>query len=429
MKKKVIGVIVTIVILLIVVGVGGSFLLPMLTEDVYNTNTAFVIPIAELNGTMTFSSNRYSGVVETQEVVSVKADNDKTIKETYVEAGDDVKKGDKLFEYDVEEMKIQLSQSELDLEQTQSEISSYNTQIESLEKEKKTATTNQQLSLTNQIEALKLDLKKANYTVETKTKEIEELNKSIENCVVKSTVDGKIQSVGSSDSYSSTSNAYITIASDGDYRIKALVSEENIYSLYEDASVIIRSRINDEQIWTGKITSIDTAAPDSSQSAYGTETTTKYPVYVELDSTDDLMVGQHVTIELDLGQMTIEEKSGLWLDEFYICDIDSAPYVWCDNGSGRLERRSVELGDYDEELMKYDIVSGLTEEDYIAFPEDRLTEGMATITELDDSYFDTYEAGEEEIVIDDGEYVDNGDGTVTIYNDDGEAVGGEVTID
>lgn len=327
-------------------------------------------------------------MVETQEVVAVKADSEKTIKETYVEPGDVVKKGDKLFEYDVDEMKNQLAQDKLDLEQTQSEITSYNTQIESLEKEKNNINannTNQQLSLTNQIEALKLELKKANYTVETKTKEIEKLEKSIKNCVVKSTVDGKVQSVGEGTDSTAENKGYVNIASDGDYRIKALVSEENIYSIYEDAPVLIRSRV-DERTWTGTVSSIDTAAPEQSTDPYGEETTTKYPVYISLDNTDGLLVGQHVTVELDFGQT--EVKDGLWLDDYYIINTDDgAPFVWCGT-SGKLEKRTVELGEYDAELMKYEILSGLTEEDSIAFPEERLTEGMTAVEFSDEQYIE-----------------------------------------
>ena len=391
MKKKI--VIIALVATVLAGGcfIGYKYVLPNTApaQSADDGNTVSVTSVADIVGSSAmFAGNRYSGVVETQEVVAVKADSEKTIKETYVEPGDVVKKGDKLFEYDVDEMKNQLAQDKLDLEQTQSEITSYNTQIESLEKEKNNINannTNQQLSLTNQIEALKLELKKANYTVETKTKEIEKLEKSIKNCVVKSTVDGKVQSVGEGTDSTAENKGYVNIASDGDYRIKALVSEENIYSIYEDAPVLIRSRV-DERTWTGTVSSIDTAAPEQSTDPYGEETTTKYPVYISLDNTDGLLVGQHVTVELDFGQT--EVKDGLWLDDYYIINTDDgAPFVWCGT-SGKLEKRTVELGEYDAELMKYEILSGLTEEDSIAFPEERLTEGMTAVEFSDEQYIE-----------------------------------------
>jgi HlyD family secretion protein len=46
----------------------------------------------------------------------------------------------------------------------------------------------------------------------------------------------------------------------------------------------------------------------------------------------------------------------------------------------------VTLGAYDSDLDEYEILSGLTAEDYIAFPEDSLSEGMA-VTYYDESSF------------------------------------------
>ena len=54
------------------------------------------------------------------------------------------------------------------------------------------------------------------------------------------------------------------------------------------------------------------------------------------------------------------------------------PYVWVDNGKGRLEKRDVILGQHDDEMMKSEIADGLTEEDLITYPEEGLEEGMPT---------------------------------------------------
>ncbi len=59
-------------------------------------------------------------------------------------------------------------------------------------------------------------------------------------------------------------------------------------------------------------------------------------------------------------------------------------YVWADNGSGRLEKRAVEIGEYDAEQDKYEILSGLTEEDLIAWPMEGLYEGVRTVTNIDE---------------------------------------------
>lgn len=377
MKKKVI-IIISIVVVLIVAAIAGVIIFtPMSSVGMSAGDSAVVTKIAEINGLdIAFASNRYSGVVEMQEFVSVKADSDKIIKETFVTEGDSVKKGDKLFEYDIEQMKIQLAQNELDLEQAETEIKMCNSQISTLENQKRTADQNTALGIESQILSLQLEIKRAEYTASNKKEEIKKLKKSIENNVVKAETNGKIQSVGNSDAQEMVlDNAYITIATNDDYRVKTMISEENVDTFYKDAPIIVRSRIDESKSWTGKVTSIDTTAPSNTGSdVMSGETDTKYPVYIELDSVDGLMIGQHVTVELNVDSAS--DNSKLWLDEFYICDVETSPYVWCMGKDNLLEKRSVELGEFNEMEFRYEIVSGLTQEDYVSFPEEHLTEGM-----------------------------------------------------
>ena len=89
------------------------------------------------------------------------------------------------------------------------------------------------------------------------------------------------------------------------------------------------------------------------------------------------MLGQHVLVEMDYGQE--EEREGIWLDEFMIVDSDTMPYVWADNGNGKLEKRNVVLGEYDKERSQYEITSGLSQSDWITFPENNLEEGDVTL--------------------------------------------------
>lgn len=46
--------------------------------------------------------NRFAGVVETQKQVDIQQSQDKTVKDIYVEVGQEVSKGDPLFSYDTE---------------------------------------------------------------------------------------------------------------------------------------------------------------------------------------------------------------------------------------------------------------------------------------------------------------------------------------
>ena len=82
------------------------------------------------------------------------------------------------------------------------------------------------------------------------------------------------------------------------------------------------------------------------------------------------------------------------------------PYVWADNGKGKLEKRKITLGQYDEELFEYEIADGLSEEDMITYPEEGLEEGMSTAPgengQMGQSNPQMMEDGMEGEIIDDG---------------------------
>ena len=153
--KKVIGILIAMILVFAIGGAGYFYIAPLFANDDTSADASkiYVQSVDEIVNGFSFTANRYSGVVETQELVKVDADVDKKIKETFVKEGDSVKTGDKLFEYDIDDMKIQLDQDKLDIAQAENVIKDYNAQIEALEKEKKTLSANKQISITNQKKA------------------------------------------------------------------------------------------------------------------------------------------------------------------------------------------------------------------------------------------------------------------------------------
>lgn len=323
---------------------------------------------------------RFSGVVEPQQTYEVTLQQDRTVKEVLVEQGQEVIVGTPLFVYDTEQSESDLAQAELELERLKNDIVNLNEQISALEKEKRSAGEDEKLSYTTQIQSAQNDIKKTEYSIKSKNMEIEQLKNNIENAQVVSEVAGLIKSVGQNNDQNGS--GYITILESGTYRIKGMVNEQNMYSIAEGQPVIVRSRI-DDSIWYGTMGSVDTENAQSGNENYyysgyddGMNQSSKYPFYVSLDSDEGLMLGQHVYIEMDMGQE--EEQTGLWLPEYFICDADTDPYVWADNGKGRLEKRQVVLGEYNGDMMEYEILEGLTLEDGITFPEEVLKEGLVT---------------------------------------------------
>ena len=367
----------------------------------------YVSKLSVITGTESAATNRFAGVVEPQKTVNVKIESGRKVKEVQVKTGEEVKAGQLLFEYDLSSIQDDLKQAQLDLDRLKNEQISLTEQISTLEAEKKKAKAEDQLSYTIEIETNKMNLKKNEYSQKSKQSEIDKLQSATQNTEVRSEIDGVIQKIDtskmssddgdsvddssamdsvSSDS-SSDSSAFITILSTGAYRVKGKVNEQNRDSIIPGESVIIRSRVDSTKTWKGTMGSIDMnngTSDNDNDNYFGMSSTsdeqtssTSYPFYVELESSDNLMLGQHVYIERDIGQD--EQKDGLWLSDYYILDTDTnEPYVWAANDKNRLEKRYVTLGKHDDTLGEYEIVDGLTKKDAIAFPTDALEEGEKT---------------------------------------------------
>ena len=340
-------------------------------------------------------ADRYAGEVEPQATLEVKLENERTVKQCFVKEGQELKEGQRLFVYDTKDDEDKLAQAEIDIERAEGDIELLNKSIAQNEKDKKNASADDQLSYTTQILSDQNEIKQKEYEIKSKQLEIKNLKETISNATVTAEMAGIVQSISdpnsdSASSYSSSgdSSVYIKILAAGDYRIKGSVNEQNLQNLqalYDSATpVIVHSRVDDSKTWNGTISEIKTdKAEDNSDSSYGwgnssDSGSSNYTFYVELDTSEGLILGQHVYLEADEGQQ--EEKTGMWLGEYYIeQDDDGTAYVWMANKDNVLEKHPVTLGDYDEDLMEYEIKDGLSEDDYITVVQDGLTEGTPVI--------------------------------------------------
>ena len=324
--------------------------------------------------------NRYTGVAETQQTWDLEFQSDKNIAEWYVEEGQEVAEGTTLFRYDTAKTQESLAQIQLDLETIANDKQNLHQQIEALEKAKQKAEKEEQVSYDIELLNAQASLKTKDLEEMNKRKEMESLQKVVDTATVSSPIAGMIKSLNKTgDKRNSNGEVapFVSVVGTGGIRIKGMVNELNVASLEKDASVIVRSRADERMTWKGTISQIDVKAPQNSMNMSGSGESTQYPFYVNMENTDGLMLGQHVLVEMDYGQE--EEREGIWLDEFMIVDSDTMPYVWADNGNGKLEKRNVVLGEYDKERSQYEITSGLSQSDWITFPENNLEEGDVTL--------------------------------------------------
>lgn len=373
-KKTKIIILISACLLIVVIGIYFLF------SKGNNNQNIYVQKVSTIIGS-SYTENRYSGVVESSETVDINQDGNKSITDMYVKAGQKVSKGDKLFSYDTTEAANSIAQKKLDIEAQNNEIQAQNNTIADYKAELNKG--GDKVEIQARINDASYAIRQAQNTIKATQTEIEQLNKQIENSTVLSTIDGIIKEVNKDGGTDESGNQkpLVSITQTTDFRVKGSISEMGTIS--EGTSVIVRSRVNEDQIYKGTVTKVETDPQSNSNNNFNgadsSESASKYPFYVSLDNNKGLMLGQHVYIEADNGQST--KKKGIWLDaSFIVSDDNGNSYVWVSE-RGKLKKRKVELGKTDEETFATKIKSGLSVDDYIAWADDSYSEGRKTTTE------------------------------------------------
>ena len=331
--------------------------------------------------------DHFLGMVVSEHVSEIKRDSDKAVKELLVKEGDDVKEGQELFSYDTDELQLNYDKKCLELEQLKASIESFKTQITQLENERAGVTGSEKLRYTLEIQSTQLDMKEAELKITTKEKEVEQAADLLENSTVVSPVDGRVQDINES----GTDNrgepaAYITIQQIGSYRVKGVLGELQRGGIQEGDRVTMVSRTDESQTWSGQVALVDYENPSQGSdmdryygmSADEMTASSKYPFYVDLDSTEGLMLGQHLYIKLETEE---GQPAGIPISSAFLCyEEDGSAFVWAET-KGKLEKRVVTLGEYNPMTDSQEILSGISMEDYLAFPDENCQEGAPTTRE------------------------------------------------
>ena len=331
--------------------------------------------------------DRFQGLVVSEHTAEITKDGERTIEELLVKEGDDVKEGQALFSYDTEELQLNLDKKNLEAAQLQSTIETSQEKIKTLERERAGLTGTAKLQYTVEIQSAQVDLKEAELKLKTKEDEVKKAEELLNNATVVSPINGRVQKIdenGSTDSNGKPA-AYITIQQSGSYRVKGVLGELQRGSLKEGDKVKLTSRSGSSDTWTGTVTLVDYENPSQGSDMdryYGNSsdemtTASRYPFYVALDSTDGLMLGQHLYIELDYGT---DVTPGVGVSASFVCyNEDGSAYVWAEK-NGKLEKRNVTLGEYDAMTDVQKITEGLSVDDYIAYPDPELCVSGAPTT-------------------------------------------------
>ncbi len=383
--KKVLKVLATL-LLLGGLGYGGWWVYERYFAAVPQEGTVYVQSVAAITGVGPAGTrSRYSGVVEAKNVIEVNPDKDLAVKECFVSAGDKVKAGTPLFSYDVESIEISFQQLQLDIQGLENGIQTGREKVESKKKQLARAREYKKYEIQMDIQTQELEIRKKEYELTGKRRQAEDMEKALQNTQVLSPVAGTIRSVKSTGGQDAgygeggESSAYITIVAGNDYCVKGTVSEQTIHTLQEGMEVRILSRI-DDTVWSGRIYRINTEETKKTTERYyyydegSGEKASRYDFFVELDTNEGLLMGQHVYIEPGAGGDGADD--GMLLPLYYLVEEGAEPFVYAADENGRIEKRTVAVGTRDEENGTVVILSGLSYLDRIAFPDESVQVGM-----------------------------------------------------
>ena len=346
------------------------------------------------------SSDKFAGVVVSDNAVEIERDAEKRISELYVAVGDTVRVNEKLFEYDTDTLSLTIDKQQLEMDKLTRQITDLNTQIKNLEKQIKDLDSkikkekdkkvkaeyeNQRSTLDLQLRSVKADHTQATYDKQTLQAEITYNKNMLKNAVVRSPIKGTVRAINEN------GTPYITIQQAGAFQVKGTLNELSLNAgIMEGVGVTILSRVDPTQFWTGVVTLVDYNAGGSNEQdgMYGgmndgMSTATSYPFYITLDNTNGLLLGQHVYIQISAAAIGDDL---LRIPEGYVMDIVMDEETWLTTGTvwavnmetGTLTKTTVTLGEYDPTYGTYVILDGITAESYLADPADAgVKEGAA----------------------------------------------------
>ncbi len=219
--------------------------------------------------------------------------------------------------------------------------------------------------------------------------ELRQKEKETTDGTVLSTIDGIIQAVRDPNESFKNGEPVLEVSAGGGYYINGALSELELETVQVGQTVQVDS-------WTtgtsceGKIVEISTypTTDSNSFSSGGNTNVSYYPFRIFVDQSADLTENDFVDVTYQT-QIAADGAHSLFLESSFIRMENNGSYVYVRNQDGLLERRSVQTGK-DLYGSYTEIRSGLTTEDFIAFPYGNdVTDGAKTQEASSDTLYES----------------------------------------
>ena len=195
---------------------------------------------------------------------------------------------------------------------------------------------------------------------------------------IRATLDGVVVGLLTEEEARQNKLPMLKVSGGGGFYVRGSVSELEKDKLKPGQEVSVNDW-NTGMMYTGTVESIgDFPIQDEGWNGMGNPNASYYPFRVFIDGTADLQEGSYVSVTYSAA----EAENGIYLENPFLRTDDGEPYVYVRGKNGRLEKRTVTTGkslwgSYTE------IRSGLTADDYVAFPYGKNVKPGAATAESD----------------------------------------------
>lgn len=214
--------------------------------------------------------------------------------------------------------------------------------------------------------AVKIDMAEAEYKL---------MEAELSDGHVYAKIDGEVVSLLSEEEARETRHPIVKISGGGGFYIEGSISELEMDSLSPGQEVTVNDW-NTGMTYTGEIIDLrDFPTGQDNWSGSGNPNVSYYPFRVFVDGEADLQEGTHVSVMYSSGGA----ENGIYLENAFLRSEQGSHYVWLRGADGKLEKRFVTVG---KSLWGsyWEILSGITEEDFLAFPYGKeLKDGAPTV--------------------------------------------------
>lgn len=218
--------------------------------------------------------------------------------------------------------------------------------------------------------------------------ELKQKEKETTDGTILSTIDGTVKVLRDPDEAFKNGEPVMEVSAGGGYYIDGALSELELGTVQTGQTVQVSS-------WTtgtyceGEIVNISTYPTYNAESYSGNGNTnvSYYPFRIFVDESANLVENDYVDVTYQ-NQVQTEGSAGFYLENSFIRTDNGRSYVYVRNEDGLLEQRTVQTG---RDLYGYytEIRSGLTMDDYIAFPYGNdVTDGAKTNESTPDALYE-----------------------------------------